>query len=84
MKYKVQKGLIVQKLDDKITIFDGDESVLYTFNETASFIFSKLKLDWEKEKLIEALVKKYGISEKKAEKDISELIKELKEKKIIR
>jgi len=84
MKYKVQKGLIVQKLDDKITIFDGDESVLYTFNETASFIFSKLKLDWEKGKLIEALVKKYGISEKKAEKDISELIKELKEKKIIR
>jgi len=49
----------------------------------ASFIFSKIKLGWEKKRLIEALAKKYGITQKKAEKDISELIKELKEKKII-
>ena len=83
MKYKVQKGLIVQKLDDKITIFDGDESVLYTFNETASFIFSKIKLGWEKEKLIDALGRKYGISERKAQNDVEEFIQELKSKKII-
>jgi len=83
MKYKLQKGLIVQKLDDKITIFDGEESLLYTFNETASFIFSKIKTGLEKKKLIDALERKYGISEKKAERDIEELIRELKEKKII-
>ena len=83
MKYKLQKGLIVQKLDDKITIFDGEESTLYTFNETASYIFAKIKLGWEKKKLIDALEKKYGISQKKAEKDIDGLIRELRKKKII-
>jgi len=55
----------------------------YTLNETASFIFSKIKLDWEKKKLIEALAKKYGISEKKAQCDIKEFIRELRERKII-
>jgi polyhydroxyalkanoate synthesis regulator phasin len=70
-------------LEDKITIFDGELSLLYTFSETASFIFSKIKLGWEKNKLIDALVKKYGISGKKAEKDVEEFMQELRCKKIV-
>jgi len=82
-KYKINKGFIVQKLDDKTVIFDGEESVLYTFNETASFIFQKLKLGWDKEKIIEDLIKKYQIKEKRAEKDVNDLISDLLKKKII-
>lgn len=82
-KYKINKGFIQQKLDDKIVIFDGEESVLYTFNETASFIFQKLKLGWHGKKIIEELVKKYQIKEKKAEKDVNELISDLLKGKII-
>ena len=83
MKYKINKGFIVQKLDDKTVIFDGEESVLYTFNETASFIFKKLKKGEEKKKIIEMVEKKYDITKEKAEKDFNELIADLKKKKII-
>lgn len=83
MKYRINKGFIVQKLDDKTVIFDGEESVLYTFNETASFIFKKLKSGWEKEKIIETMVKKYKVNNEKLEKDFEEIIDDLKKKKII-
>jgi len=83
MKYKINKGFIVQKLDDKTVIFDGEESVLYTFNQTASEIFKKLKKGDEEKKIIDNMVKKYGIKRKKAQKDFNELIAELKKKKIL-
>jgi len=42
--YQIQKGLIIQKIDKETVIFDAEESVLYTLNETAAEIF-KIKLD---------------------------------------
>jgi hypothetical protein len=81
MKYKITKGLITQKLDNKTVIFDGERSVLYTFNETASCIFQKLKQSWEKERIINQLIKKYNVKKEKAEKDLSELISKLIQKK---
>jgi len=81
--YKINKGFIVQKLDDKTVIFDGDNSVLYTFNETASYIFKKLKTGQSEKEIITSLVKRYHIKEDRAKKDIKELIAELKKKKII-
>jgi len=83
MKYKINKGLITQKINNKTIIFDGEESVLYTFNETASFIFKKLKKGEEKEKIIEMVEKKYDIKKERAQKDFNELLSDLKKKKII-
>lgn len=82
-KYKVRKGFITEKLDEKTVIFDGEESILYTFNETASDIFKKIKLGWDEQKITTELVKKYKISESKAKKDLRELLVDLKKKKII-
>ncbi len=83
-KYKINKGFIVQKLDGKITIFDGEKSMLYTFNETASFIFQKIKKGIGEKEIIQALVKKYKIKEDRAKKDVKEIIKDLLVKKIIK
>jgi len=83
MKYKINKGLITQKLDDKTVIFDGEESILYTFNETASYIFKKIKAQEDKMKIIDAVVKKYGVKPEKVKKDLDELFVDLKKKKII-
>lgn len=83
MKYKIQKGLIIQKIGGKITIFDSEKSKLYSFNQTASYIFSKIKTGISKERIIANLRKKYNISEKKAILDVEEYMKELKNKKII-
>lgn len=81
--YKINKGFIVQKLDDKTAIFDGEKSMLYTFNETATYIFQKLKSGWDKKKILETMQKRYKIKEEKLTKDFDELIRELKAKKII-
>jgi len=83
-KYKITKGLILQKLENKTVVFDSDESVLYTFNETASFIFSKLKLGWDEEKISQGLLKKYKVTRINAKKDIKELINKLGKKMIIK
>jgi len=84
MKYKIQKGLIVQKkIDKKTVIFDGEESILYTFNETAAEIFQLLKKGFKEKEIIEKLVKKYQTKPEKIKKDLSELINKLKKNKII-
>lgn len=83
MKYKINKGFITQKLDDKTVIFDGEESVLYTFNETASFIFKKIKKGLSDNEIVEAVAKRYKIEEEKAKKDVRDLLAELRKKKIV-
>lgn len=82
-KFKINKGFISQKIDDKITIFDPDSSFLYTFNETASYIFRKLKIGWDKSKIVENLIKRYKIKADKAEADFAELFSDLKRNGII-
>lgn len=82
-KYKINKGFITQKLDDKIVIFDSEESMLYTLNETASYIFKKLKSGWDKEKIIQNIGKKYKINQKKINQDFDDLIENLIKKNII-
>lgn len=84
LKYKINKGYIVQKLDDKTVIFDGEDSVLYTFNESSSYIFSKLKTGMKNTDIINLMVKRYKITLTRAKKDFQNLIADLLKKKIIR
>jgi hypothetical protein len=81
--YKVNKGLVIQKLDDKTVIFDGEKSALYTLNETASVIFQKLKIKWPVEKIVAYLVKEYSVKDASAQKDVETLISDLTKKKIL-
>lgn len=83
MKYKVNQGFIIQKMGRNIAIFDGEKSVLYNFNETAHFIFSKIKLGFEEEQIIGALVKKFNINFNKARTDLKVLLKDLLKSGII-
>lgn len=82
-KYKLNKGHIIQKTSDKIIIYSGEKSVLYTLNDTAAYIFTGLKLGWSEEKIILKLIQIYNVSEKKAKKDFSEYKELLKKKKIL-
>lgn len=82
-KYKINKGFIIQKMGKDLVIFDGEKSVLYTFNESAAFIFRKLKLKLSYEEIVKAMVKKFKIEEAEAEKDAKDLLNELLEEKII-
>jgi hypothetical protein len=81
--YQIQKGLIIQKIDKETVIFDAEESVLYTLNETASEIFRLLKKGLKEEEIVERMVKKYEVKKERVEKDVKELFKELEKRKIL-
>lgn len=83
MKYKVNRNLILQKLDNKLVGFDVERSFLYTFNETAEYVFKKIKRGWEVNKIASLLAKRYEITGKDALKDSKTLLKELKKNKIL-
>ena len=82
--YRLNKDFIAQKIDKKQTIvFDVERSILFTFNETAGFIFKKIKLGWEEEKIVIALAKKYDVTLPTLKKDIKTIIKDMVKNKII-
>ncbi|HVT01180.1 MAG TPA: PqqD family protein [Patescibacteria group bacterium] len=83
IEYKVNKGFLNQLVDGKMTIFDGENSIIYTLNETATYIFKKIKQSQDKDQIIRGLVKKYKVDEKKASSDYAEFIKDLESKRII-
>jgi hypothetical protein len=84
MKYKINKGFIVQKIGEKSTIFDGENSILFTFNKTGTLIFEKIKLRWDKDKIVEHISQSYLISKKEAKTDVDEFINTLIESKVIK
>lgn len=81
--YKLNQGFITQKIGDKTTIFSGEESILFTLNETGALIFNGIKLGWDNKKINKKLMEKYKITEVEALQDIREFTKELLLKKII-
>jgi hypothetical protein len=83
IKPKLAKGLIVQKMSQETVIFDSERAILFTLNETAGYLFSKLRLGWEKKKIIEAVSRRYQISEKRATIDLLGLLKQLQTKKVL-
>ena len=83
MQYKINKNLILQKMDENLVGFDVDRSFLYNFNETAEFIFKKIKLGWEEEKIVLALAKIYDVALPALKKDVKTLIKDMVKNKII-
>jgi len=83
-KYQLNKGYILQKLGLKIIIFDNQKSKFYAFNETAAIIIEKLLKGVSIEKLKGLLIKNYGISEERANKDLTETITTLVDKNILK
>jgi len=81
--YQIQKGLIIQKIDKETVIFDAEESVLYTLNETASEIFRLLKKGLKEQEIVEKIVKKYDVRKERVEKDVREIIGKLEKRKIL-
>lgn len=82
-KYILNKGFIIQKAGKSITIFDPENSLLYTLNATASYIFTKIKSGKEIEEIVSSLARDYDASKEQLEKDLVELLDDLVRKKIL-
>lgn len=77
------KDLVVDKIDGEISIFSIDDSTLYSFNKSGSDIFEMIKKGQNKKTIAKIMSKKYDISEKKAEKDVDDFLRNLSKNKII-
>ena len=81
--YKINRSIVFQKLDNQLACFNTDESVIYTLNDTAEFVFRKLKNGWKEEEIIAAMAKKYDVALPTLKKDVKILIKDMIKNKII-
>lgn len=81
--FVINKNLIIQKLDKKTVIFDGEKSLLYTLNETATLMLNYLKKGWNVEKITEKIVHSYAVNKEQAKKDIDTILRDFTNKKII-
>ncbi len=82
-QYKINTGYIVQELEGSLTIFDPEQSILFNLNETASYIFNKLKKGKAVTEIVSALTKQYDASQKHLLADVDEILQTMLKNKII-
>lgn len=80
---KINKNIIFQKIDSKLVGFDIDRSFLFTFNETAEYIYKKIKSGIDEKKIVILMTKRYDVDAKTAQKDIRSTVELLKKNKIL-
>ena len=82
---KVKDNFISKHVLDNDIIIDktGSNKNLIKLNETASFMFEKLKEGISLENLIEKMAEKYDVNKDVLENDVKEFINKLKELNII-
>lgn len=85
---KRKEGYILRKLaGEDILIPVGEEIANFNgiikLNETAKFLWEKLKNDCTKELLIDSLIKEYSIENYIAETDVTDFLKEIANKNML-
>lgn len=82
---KLRKDLILRKLGGEHIIVDPgqdvvDMSSVYTFNETAVFLWERLKgVEFTAEEAADLLVERYDVSPEQARRDVSGLLRTFRE-----
>jgi hypothetical protein len=82
-KLQVSKKLIIQKVDNRLVCFDSNNAYLYTFNEVGEYIFKKIRLGWDEEKIVVTLAKIYAVEAKILKKDVKKLVVDMKKAKLL-
>ena len=83
MPYTIQKEFITELMGEKIVLFNSVRSKLYTLNETGKYIYIQLKKKLDEDNISQKLARKYNISYKIAQKDVSSFIQKLLKRNII-
>lgn len=82
-RYRICEGYIIQKQRNIIKLFDSEQSNLYTFNSSGSYIYESIAKCISNEILIEKFARKYKIKREKAQVDVEHFLKFLEEHELI-
>ncbi len=80
---RVKKGILLEKLGKKFVAYDNETSNLHELNETAFLILQELKKGKAKQNIIKKLSSEFKVSQREAEKDFRDFLKELESKELI-
>lgn len=75
--YKINKGIISQRTKKGLSLFDPEKSTICHLNDSAAFIFKKLRQGWSEDKIVTSLTDTYKITEGKAKQDVEDFIQDL-------
>ena len=81
---KIKKGFMKRKIGDKYLVVTTGElsrtdNMFIELNETASDIWDMLDKEYDRDKIIEKLSKKYDVSEERVKGDVEKLIKSMQD-----
>ena len=79
----MKNPIICQKIGSKYIIFDSNNSIMHTLNETAFFIYNKFIKKQDKKTILKQMAKKYQTDYVRLEKDYGQCIKQIKNKRLI-
>lgn len=76
MNCTVRKGFITQQIGDNLVIFEGEESMLFTLNPTAAYIFRRIKIGENIARIAKSLSTEFKIPEREAVDDVKACVRE--------
>ena len=79
---KLKDNIIFEKINNSQVIYDGELSLLHTFNDVGGYLVRLIKKKTPEEKIIQLYANKYKLSFDKAKIDINVFFDSLKKKKI--
>lgn len=80
---RISDSISVRKIESEIFIFDRKTSTIHSLNRVASYIWDLLTENNDANEITEKVYNQFEIDRKTAEKDISNFINELTEKRIL-
>jgi hypothetical protein len=76
-KYSLNSHILVEQIDDVILVFNPENSMLYTLNNTSSYIFNSILQGIEEDTIISGYSEVFSTSIQIAREDFISCIKRL-------
>ncbi len=75
---KLKNSVVVTRLGNDWVVYDGEEEMLYEFNEVGGKILNLIQEGVGKmDEIVEEIVKEFEVSESQAEEDVREFLEKM-------
>lgn len=83
-KYRRNKNITHQEVDERVHILDEKEDAIITLNETATFLWKSLSKPMTADELADKIVAEYDINANKAHVDVQAFLSKVEKKGFVR